>query len=70
MSGCFFSASVVEEVWQERILLKLLNLVELPLLEGLLQCVQSPSPAPSDPEVTSSSNHLDRQVLEAFREAQ
>lgn len=69
MSGWSFSAAVVEEVWQEEILLKLLNVVELPLLEGLLEGIQSTSPAQSDPEVTSSSN-LDRLVLKAFRDSQ
>uniref|UniRef100_A0A3P9HN40 DEP domain-containing protein 7 n=1 Tax=Oryzias latipes TaxID=8090 RepID=A0A3P9HN40_ORYLA len=34
---------VVDEVWQEQILVRLLHLVELPVLEGVLQCTQSPS---------------------------
>lgn len=60
-----FPSSVVEEVWQEQTLLKLLTLVELPLLEGLLQCSQSPAAALTDLELTCSSR-LDRRVLEAF----
>ncbi|KAF0040935.1 hypothetical protein F2P81_006833 [Scophthalmus maximus] len=69
--------SLVEEVWHEQTLLRLLNLVELPLLEGLLQCSQTPSsPRPShplshnNPDLIHSSNHLDRQILKAFRDTQ
>lgn len=69
--------TVVEEVWHEQTLLRLLNLVELPLLEGLLQCSQTPSsPRPShplshnNPDLIHSSNHLDRQILKAFRDTQ
>lgn len=58
--------SAVEEVWQEQTLLKLLALVELPLLEGLLRCSRGPAATPSDPELTCSSSRLDRRVLEAF----
>uniref|UniRef100_A0A8C2ZIF3 DEP domain-containing protein 7 n=1 Tax=Cyclopterus lumpus TaxID=8103 RepID=A0A8C2ZIF3_CYCLU len=68
---------VVDEVWQEQTLLRLLNLVELPLLEGVLQCSQAPSPPPlsnllahSNPDLIYSSNHLDRQILKAFRDSQ
>ncbi|MEQ2166201.1 hypothetical protein GOODEAATRI_025500, partial [Goodea atripinnis] len=69
--------SLVNEVWQEQTLLRLLNLVELPLLEGVLQCNQNPtSPTPSNqvahdnPDLIYNSNHLDRQVLKAFRDSQ
>lgn len=69
--------TVVDEVWREQTLLRLLNLVELPLLEGLLQCSQAPSSAPrsntlahSNPDLIYSSNHLDRQILKAFRDSQ
>ncbi|KAM7413986.1 hypothetical protein PAMA_019010 [Pampus argenteus] len=69
--------SSVDEVWQEQALLRLLNLVELPLLEGVLQCCHtSPSPPPShllahsNPDLIYSSNHLDRQILKAFRDSQ
>lgn len=68
---------VVDEVWQEQTLLRLLNLVELPLLEGVLQCSHTPisSPpshpwTPSNPDLIYSSNHLDRQILKAFRDSQ
>ncbi|KAK5902782.1 hypothetical protein CesoFtcFv8_008007 [Champsocephalus esox] len=36
--------SLVDEIWQEQTLLRLLNLVELPLLEGVLQWCQTPAP--------------------------
>nr|XP_046250481.1 DEP domain-containing protein 7-like [Scatophagus argus] len=69
--------SLVDEVWQEQTLLMLLNLVELPLLEGLLQCSQTNSSPPqlnlmahSNPDLIYSSNHLDRQILKAFRDSQ
>lgn len=67
---------VVDEVWQEQTLLRLLNLVELPLLEGVLQCCQTPpsphlnTPARSKPDLIYSSNRLDRQILKAFRDSQ
>ncbi|GAA6227738.1 DEP domain-containing protein 7-like isoform X2 [Lates japonicus] len=69
--------SLVDEVWQEQTLLRLLHLVELPLLEGVLQCSQTPSPTPSSHllahsnlDLIYSSNHLDRQILKALRETQ
>ncbi|XP_061678672.1 DEP domain-containing protein 7-like [Syngnathoides biaculeatus] len=69
--------SVVDEVWQEQTLLRLLNLVELPLLEGVLQIHQIAScSAPSqtmthnNTDLIYSSNHLDRQILKAFRDSQ
>uniref|UniRef100_A0A665TKZ1 DEP domain-containing protein 7 n=1 Tax=Echeneis naucrates TaxID=173247 RepID=A0A665TKZ1_ECHNA len=68
---------VVDEVWQEETFLRLLNLVDLPLLEGVLQCSRTPSspppsqmPAHNNPDLIYSSNHLDRQILKAFRETQ
>ncbi|XP_047452745.1 DEP domain-containing protein 7-like [Mugil cephalus] len=72
--------SLVDEVWQEQTLLRLLNLVELPLLEGVLQCShRSPSSPPlsptnllphSNPDLIYTTNHLDRQILKAFRDSQ
>ncbi|XP_041851912.1 DEP domain-containing protein 7-like [Melanotaenia boesemani] len=69
--------SLVHQVWQEQTLHRLLNLVELPLLEEVLQCIQNPtSPPPANtvvhgnPDLIYSSNHLDRQILKAFRSSQ
>ncbi|XP_037539287.1 DEP domain-containing protein 7-like [Nematolebias whitei] len=66
--------SLVKEVWQEQTLSRLLKLVELSLLEGVLQYTSSP-PAESlvahgNPDLIYSSNHLDRQILKAFRNSQ
>ncbi|XP_029952833.1 DEP domain-containing protein 7-like [Salarias fasciatus] len=60
------SPSGAEEVWREQTLLRLLDLVELPLLDGLLHCVRNP-PAP---EPIHSGSQLDRQILRAFRDSQ
>ncbi|KAM3870242.1 DEP domain-containing protein 7-like [Diretmus argenteus] len=70
--------SLVDEVWQEQTMLRLLKLVELPLLDGVLQCSQtptSPSASPrllvhSNPDLIYTNNHLDRQILKAFRDSQ
>ncbi|CAB1455241.1 unnamed protein product [Pleuronectes platessa] len=69
--------SLVDEVWHEQTLLRLLSLVELPLLEGVLQSSQNLSPpatshplSHSNPDLIYSSNHLDRQIFKAFRETQ
>ncbi|XP_061578744.1 DEP domain-containing protein 7-like [Cololabis saira] len=69
--------SLVDEVWQEQTLLRLLSLVDLPVLEGVLQCRLSPtSPPPANlmshgnPDLIYTSNHLDRQILKAIRNSQ
>ncbi|XP_054880650.1 DEP domain-containing protein 7-like [Poeciliopsis prolifica] len=61
--------SLVDQVWQEQTLLRLLNLVELPLLEGVLQCSQSPTSDPSA-DLLLISDSLDRRILQAFRDSQ
>lgn len=68
---------VVNEVWREQTLNRLLKLVELPLLEGVLQYSQDPpspprstTPAHRNPDLIFNSNHLDRRILEAFKESQ
>uniref|UniRef100_A0A3Q3ECG8 DEP domain-containing protein 7 n=1 Tax=Labrus bergylta TaxID=56723 RepID=A0A3Q3ECG8_9LABR len=75
---CFvlFHSPVLDDIWKEQTIQKLLNLVELPLLEGVLQCIQDPSSTPSNllihknTDLINSSNHLDRQILKAFRDSQ
>ncbi|XP_034031435.1 DEP domain-containing protein 7-like [Thalassophryne amazonica] len=68
--------SLVDEVWQEQTILRLLNLVELPLLDEVLQYIHTLSPSSSlllvqtNPDLLYSSNHLDRQILKAFRDSQ
>uniref|UniRef100_A0AAV2L372 non-specific serine/threonine protein kinase n=1 Tax=Knipowitschia caucasica TaxID=637954 RepID=A0AAV2L372_KNICA len=68
--------SFINEVWQELTLLRLLNLVEVPVLDGILQ--YSPTPASPQKEqqlhnsshLVHSSHFLDRKILEAFRDSQ
>ena len=67
---------MVNEVWQEQTTIRLLKLVDLPLLDGVLQCslnqnshltTQHPL-AHCNPDLIYSDQHLDRQILQAFRE--
>ncbi|XP_072550609.1 DEP domain-containing protein 7 [Salminus brasiliensis] len=68
------SQELVDEVWQQQTTLRLLQLIELPLLESLLEGKESPRPAlhgmDSDPDLLYTSNYLDREILKAFSEAQ
>ncbi|KAL0968568.1 hypothetical protein UPYG_G00268600 [Umbra pygmaea] len=59
----------VEEVWQEETVLRLLQLVELPLLDDLLGVRDSSLPrmAQMEPDVIYTSNYLDREILSAFK---
>ncbi|CAG5854708.1 unnamed protein product [Menidia menidia] len=62
------------EVWHQQAVSRLLQLIELPLLESLLENEgSSGSPlhgTDSDPDLMYSSSYLDREVLKAFSEAQ
>ncbi|KAL7870779.1 hypothetical protein SRHO_G00082760 [Serrasalmus rhombeus] len=68
------SQELVDEVWQQQTTLRLLQLIELPLLESLLEGRESPRPhlhgMDSDPDLLYTSNYLDREILKAFSEAQ
>ncbi|KAI5629679.1 DEP domain-containing protein 7 isoform X1, partial [Silurus asotus] len=68
-----FSRTVVDEVWQQQATLRLLQLIELPLLESLLEGKESPRPPlhgmDSDPDLLYTSNYVDREILKAFSEA-
>lgn len=69
---CVFT--VVHEVWHQQAVFRLLQLIELPLLENLLEGKDA-SRAPlhdtdSDPDLLYTSSYLDREVLKAFSEAQ
>ncbi|XP_077372527.1 DEP domain-containing protein 7-like [Festucalex cinctus] len=65
--------SVVDAVWQEQTLLRLLQIVDLPILEGVLHISQIPSGStPAHPMSHCKpdlTNHLDRQILKAFRDS-
>ncbi|KAF7211790.1 DEP domain-containing protein 7 [Nothobranchius furzeri] len=62
------------EVWHQQAVSRLLQLIELPLLEDLLDGEVASRPplhgSSSNPELLYSPNYLDREVLKAFGEAQ
>uniref|UniRef100_A0AAY4E0Z2 DEP domain-containing protein n=1 Tax=Denticeps clupeoides TaxID=299321 RepID=A0AAY4E0Z2_9TELE len=66
--------TVVDEVWRQQTVLRLLQLIELPLLESLLDGKESPRPPlhgmDSDPDLLYTSSYVDREILKAFGEAQ
>ncbi|XP_030577605.1 DEP domain-containing protein 7 [Archocentrus centrarchus] len=69
------SQELVDEVWHQQAVFRLLQLIELPLLENLLEGKEMSSrPAlhgmDSDPDLLYTSSYLDREVLKAFSEAQ
>lgn len=70
--ACVFT--VVDEVWQQQAVLRLLQLIELPLLEDLLEGKDALQPSypggDSDQDLSYASSYLDREVLKAFSEAQ
>ena len=65
---------MVDEVWQQQTVLRLLQLIELPLLESLLEGREKPRPylhgMDSDPDLLYTSNYVDREILKAFSESQ
>ncbi|XP_041715521.2 DEP domain-containing protein 7 isoform X1 [Coregonus clupeaformis] len=68
------SQELVDEVWRQQTVFRLLQLIELPLLESLLEGEERPRPPlhsmDSDPDLLYTSSYLDREVLKAFSEAQ
>lgn len=64
--------SVVSKVWQEQTVQRLLQLIELPLLDGVLDCGECPHSAGNnnEPDILYTSNYLDREILKAFKESQ
>lgn len=68
------SFTVVDEVWHQLSVFRLLQLIELPLLEDLLEGKDASQPhlhgAESDSDLLYTSSYLDREVLKAFSEAQ
>lgn len=64
----------MEEVWHQQAVFRLLQLIELPLLESLLEGKDASRPSlhsmESDPDLLYTSSYLDREVLKAFSEAQ
>lgn len=77
LTPCGFNAcvfTVVDEVWHQQAVFRLLQLIELPLLESLLEGKDTSRPLlhgmDSDPDLLYTSSYLDREVLKAFSEAQ
>ncbi|XP_041132521.1 DEP domain-containing protein 7-like [Polyodon spathula] len=71
--GSGLPQKVVNEVWHEQTVLRLLQLVELPLLDVLLDGRGSGSQlrsVDSDPDLLFNCNYLDREVLKAFSDSQ
>ncbi|KAK9542655.1 hypothetical protein VZT92_000498 [Zoarces viviparus] len=68
------SQELVDEVWHQQAVFRLLQLIELPLLEKLLEGNDTSRPPlrgmDSDPDLLYTSSYLDREVLKAFSEAQ
>ncbi|XP_009077643.1 PREDICTED: DEP domain-containing protein 7, partial [Acanthisitta chloris] len=67
------SRRVINEVWQEQTIARLLQLVDLPLLESLLehQEIRPQLPPPRNgPGYVITSNYLDREILKAFSDSQ
>ncbi|XP_053275663.1 DEP domain-containing protein 7 isoform X1 [Pleuronectes platessa] len=74
MMNLGLSQELVYEVWHQQAVFRLLQLVELPLLENLLEGKDASRPPlhamDSDPDLLYTSSYLDREVLKAFSEAQ
>lgn len=65
------SQDVMDEVWHQQAVFRLLQLIELPLLESLLEGTDtSKSGVSNDADLLYTSSYLDREVLRAFSEAQ
>ncbi|XP_069479676.1 DEP domain-containing protein 7 [Ambystoma mexicanum] len=62
---------VIDEVWQEQTIRRLLQLVELPLLDSLLER-RDPAEGRKHKEniLVVTSNYLDREILKAFSDSQ
>ncbi|KAM9373063.1 DEP domain-containing protein 7 [Phaethornis superciliosus] len=67
------SRRVINEVWQEQTIARLLQLVDLPLLESLLEHQEIRPQLPQPRKGTGyviTSNYLDREILKAFSDSQ
>ncbi|XP_017562247.1 DEP domain-containing protein 7 isoform X2 [Pygocentrus nattereri] len=66
--------SVISQVWQEQTVQRLLQLIELPLLDGVLDCRECNTPLPgaenNTVDLLYTSNYLDREILKAFKDSQ
>uniref|UniRef100_A0A8D0GXY5 DEP domain-containing protein 7 n=1 Tax=Sphenodon punctatus TaxID=8508 RepID=A0A8D0GXY5_SPHPU len=67
------SQQVINEVWQEQTTARLLQLVDLPLLDSVLECqdvVYRSLETRKESDYIFTSNYLDREILKAFSESQ
>ncbi|XP_012874973.1 PREDICTED: DEP domain-containing protein 7 [Dipodomys ordii] len=66
------SPQVINEVWQEETIGRLLQLVDLPFLDSLLKQEVVPKvPRPKrQSDLVNSSNYLDRRILKAYSDSQ
>ncbi|XP_013910137.1 PREDICTED: DEP domain-containing protein 7 isoform X1 [Thamnophis sirtalis] len=67
------SRQVINEVWGEQTIARLLQLIDLPLLDSLLKYHKIGSQFPQtkqEPEHSITNNYLDREILKAFGDAQ
>ncbi|MBN3294098.1 DEPD7 protein, partial [Polypterus senegalus] len=71
-SSALNSLPLVQDVWREQTILRLLQLVDLPVLDTLLEekgrGLQMRN-AQSEPNLVCRSNYLDREILKAFGES-
>ncbi|XP_033007555.1 DEP domain-containing protein 7 isoform X2 [Lacerta agilis] len=68
-----FSRQVINEVWREQTITRLLQLIDLPLLDSLLEYQKAGSKFPQTKQESGcniTSNYLDREVLKAFGDSQ
>lgn len=64
---------VINEVWREQTIARLLQLIDLPLLDSLLEYGETAEGFPQTQQENKSrvtSNYLDREILKAFGDAQ
>ncbi|KAJ6665130.1 hypothetical protein lerEdw1_005361 [Lerista edwardsae] len=67
------SRQVINEVWREQTIARLLQLIDLPLLDSLLEYQQTGSnflQNKQECESSTTSNYLDREILKAFGDSQ
>ncbi|XP_072193282.1 T-complex protein 11-like protein 1 isoform X2 [Excalfactoria chinensis] len=66
------SRQVINEVWREQTIARLLQLVDLPLVDCLLehQAVKPQLPQPKNSGYVVTSSYLDREILKAFSDSQ
>ncbi|XP_076128924.1 DEP domain-containing protein 7-like [Alosa pseudoharengus] len=73
---CQALMDLVSEVWQEQTLLRLMQIIDLPFLENLLEAKErswqqsSSLDENDDEEALHRSSFLDREIMQAFRDSQ